>query len=379
MGRRVVERRGSGDKAVDGRGRPSTLRIAGYVAGHAEPVADEPAEPDLSRVRLPDISDYWPDAIRRIDLRAGRAGHPRPAGTPRPPRLPGGPPTTGDHGRRWAGRRPVILAGLLALVFAGGTVLLTRPLTDSGRQQTLPAAEAPTDPVSVAPLQPAAPSAATSAPATPSPTPTKPATTAPVAPKPPERVREARFELASGVTELSVRTVSLDDGQNFRVTTPSDSGLDLDTSFDDGVLRVEATSDGSGGSGRVDVRLSDRIVWDLRMGAGVHTASFDMGTGTVGRIDLRGGAQTIDIEVGRLSSTLPVRMAGGVHTWRIRTAQRVPVRVAVGAGAGDITLYGHSSGGVGAGDRIRSGDLDDRPGLDVDAEAGIGFMEVFED
>ncbi|GGN22129.1 hypothetical protein GCM10010109_36580 [Actinoplanes campanulatus] len=355
------------------------MRIAGYVAGHAEPVADEPAEPDLSRVRLPDISDYWPDAIRRIDLRAGRAGHPRPAGTPRPPRLPGGPPTTGDHGRRWAGRRPVILAGLLALVFAGGTVLLTRPLTDSGRQQTLPAAEAPTDPVSVAPLQPAAPSAATSAPATPSPTPTKPATTAPVAPKPPERVREARFELASGVTELSVRTVSLDDGQNFRVTTPSDSGLDLDTSFDDGVLRVEATSDGSGGSGRVDVRLSDRIVWDLRMGAGVHTASFDMGTGTVGRIDLRGGAQTIDIEVGRLSSTLPVRMAGGVHTWRIRTAQRVPVRVAVGAGAGDITLYGHSSGGVGAGDRIRSGDLDDRPGLDVDAEAGIGFMEVFED
>lgn len=373
-----MERRGSGDGTIGGRGRPPALRIAGYVAGHAEPVADEPAEPDLSGVRLPDISDYWPDAMRRADPRAGRAGHPRPAGTPPPPRLPSGPPAPGDRGRRWAGRRPVILMGLLALMSAGGTVLVARTLTGEDQRRTVPAAAAPTDPVSVAPPEPATPSAATSAPAAPSPAPTKPATTAPAAPEPPDRVREARFELSSGVTELSVRTVSLD-GRDFRVTTPAGSGLDLDTSFEDGVLRVEATSDGSGGSGRVDVRLSDRIVWDLRMGAGVHTASFDMDTGTVGRIDLRGGAQTIDIEVGRLSGTLPVRMAGGVHTWRIQTAQRVPVRVAVGAGAGDITLYGRGSGGVGAGDTVRSGDLDDRPGLDVDAEAGIGFMEVFED
>ncbi|MEV0902863.1 hypothetical protein [Actinoplanes sp. NPDC049802] len=375
-----MERRGSGDGTAGGRDRPPALRIAGYVVGHAEPVADERADPATAETRLPDISDYWPDAAPRVTVPSRPAGHPRPAGTTEPPaptaerptRTTGRPDTAGDATRRWAGRRPVICAGLLALVFAGGTVLLARPLTGDDRQRTVPAAAAPTDPVSVAPVEPVTPDSAT--PASPSPS---AAATRPVAPEPPPpAIREARFELADGVTELDVRTVTMDGP--YRVSTPDGSGLDVDTSFEDGVLRVETTPDGTG-SGRLDVRLSDRIVWDLRMGAGVHTASFDMDTGTVGGIDLRGGAQTIDITLGRLSGTLPVRMAGGVHTWRIRTARKVPVRVTVGAGAGDVTLYGRGSGGVGAGTTLRSGDPDDRPGLDIDAEAGIGFLAVSED
>jgi hypothetical protein len=354
-----VERNGAGD------GRRPRLRIAGYVSGHAEPVGDEEPGPIADPgptprplpMRLPDISDYWPDATHR----------------PRPPAHP----AQGDAPER-RHRRPVLLAGLLAGLVIIGTLMLTRQQTEQPRNDiaapapttttatTVPGTSAPAAPASVAPSE------------TPS---SKPATTAPPPPPPPKppAITQARFELVTGVTELSVRTADLD-GDAFRVTTPKNSGLDVDADFDDGTLTVAAEPDGSGsGSGRVDVLLSEDIVWRLKMGAGVHTASFDLSRGTVEDVDLVGGAQTIDIELGRLEDTLPILMAGGVHTWRISTSGRVPVKIALSSGAGGINLYGDDKGGVSGGETVRRGDFGDEPGLDIDAEAGIGFLDISRD
>jgi hypothetical protein len=353
-----VERNGAGD------GRRPRLRIAGYVSGHAEPVGDEEpgpiAEPGPTPrplpMRLPNISDYWPDPPHR-------------------PRRTSRPPETDARQRRRG--RSVLLTGLLAGLVITGTLLLTRQQTEQPRNDI--AAPAPT--VTTAP---AGPSSAAAAPASvaPSETPsTKPATTAPPPPPPPKppAITQARFELVTGVTELSVRTAGLD-GDNFRVTTPKNSGLDVDADFDGGTLTVSAEPDGSGsGSGRVDVLLSKDIVWRLKMGAGVHTASFDLSGGVIEDLDLIGGAQTIDIELGRLDNTLPILMAGGVHTWRISTPGKVPVRIALTGGAGGIRLYGDDKGGVSGGETIRRGDFGDEPGLDIDAEAGIGFLDISRD
>jgi hypothetical protein len=358
------------------------LRIAGYVPGHAEAAMDPRGRP----ANVPDIADYWPDSPRRRQAAgearraaerqaAARAKQPMPP--PRP--VPGGtPPTAGNP----PNRRPVLLAGLLALVAVGGTVLLVRPLIHEEKQPPPPVVAAPppaaaesaiplpTPSVSIAPTTTTPPpSAATSAPPSPAPA-VPPSEAAPV-------IKAARFELVSGVTELSVRTRSLD-GDAFRVRAADDSGLRVETTFSDGVLRVSAKSDGDG-SGKLNVQLSDEIVWHLRLSAGVAVGAFDMNTGTVSRIDLDGGAERFEVSLGRLADTLPIRMTGGVATWRIETAQRVPVRVRVGNGAGDVSLYGDSSGGVGDGKTIRSGDFDDRAGLDINAEAGMGSLEVSRD
>ncbi|MEU4620628.1 hypothetical protein AB0G04_11705 [Actinoplanes sp. NPDC023801] len=354
-----MERNGAGD------GQRPRLRIAGYVPGHAEPVAGEEPAPIVDPgpaprplpVRLPDISDYWPDAPHRRDR------------TPRPP-------AAGAPQRRR--RRPVLLAGLLAGLVIIGTLLLTRQQTGQPRNDI--AAPAPAT-VTTVPPAPASAAPASVAPRETTPS-KKPATTAPPAPPAPPRppaITEARFELITGVTELSVRIADLDD-DGFRVSTPRGSGLDVDAGFADGTLTVSAEPDGSGrGSGRVDVALSRNIVWRLKMGAGVHTASFDLTGGTVRDLDLVGGAQTIDIELGRLANTLPILMAGGVHTWRIDTSGRVPVRIALAGGAGGISLYGDHKGGVSGGSTIRRGDFGDEPGLDIDAEAGIGFLDISRD
>ncbi|MFF0374049.1 hypothetical protein [Actinoplanes missouriensis] len=236
-----------------------------------------------------------------------------------------------------------------------------------------PASPAPQPSPSEAAKPPAEPSTKPST--EPSSEPSPPATSA--AGKPPPRVERARFELTTGVTELSVRLADLD-GKAFRVSTPDDSGLDAGTSFADGVLRVSATNTGNG-SGRLNVQLSDDIVWHLRMSAGVHEATFDSSAGTVSRVDLDGGAQQIDVVLGRLVSTVPIRMTGGVHTWRITTTAKVPVRVRVGSGAGDVAVYGRHEGGVGAGTTVRSGNLHDRAGLEIDAQAGMHSLDISQD
>ncbi|MCW2143683.1 hypothetical protein [Actinoplanes cyaneus] len=333
------------------------LRIARYLES-----PPQPATPPRPGIQLPDIADYWPDAPHR-QRAPGRPG-PVPSGP-----MPHG---SGPHGseplpmreqpaRRWR-HRPVVVTGVLALAVIGGSVVLARPLTDADvRRESRPLPVVPAESAQVViPLEPSpAPSGSPSPVFTTTPVKASPTTApAPV---------QGGFELVTGVTDLVVRTADLD-GDEFRVSGPGAG------TFSGGVLRLSAKPDG--GTGPVEVRLSDARVWQLRIGAGTRSVTLDLGGGTVSRIDLDGGAERIDITLGRLTRTVPIRMAGGVSTWRIRTATKIPARVQVGNGAGDVVLYGKHSGGTGAGTTLRSGDLDDAPGLDVTAAGGLGTLEI---
>ncbi|MFC4071674.1 hypothetical protein [Actinoplanes subglobosus] len=339
--------------------RSSSLRVGGYVTTRRAPRHRAPEVAEQGD-RLPNISDYWPDAPHR--LRAPWEGF-----LPLPPNAVSsvdvevrgeiGPSGTLD--RRW----PIVLTGVLALTVVAGTMLLARPLAESEiRQQraALPPSAVAIEPqITVAPMPP---------PLLLSPTPSPSATTT----APPD-VRSARLEFVTGVTDLSVRIADLGDVP-FEVTSTDGSEVDATTTFSDGVLRVEINSAGANGS--AEVRLSNRIVWGLRLSAGVKSASFDTTAGTVSRIDLDGGAESFNLVLGRLSGVVPIRMTGGVSNWRIWTDGRVPTRVTVGDGAGNVIVYGDENGGTAPGAVIRSGDLDDGRGLDVDAVAGVGSLEI---
>jgi hypothetical protein len=352
----------------------SGLRIGGYVdrARHRAPEPGaEPGPPAVSRpsanrrgmtgpevsgpgVSLPNIADYWPDSPhRRRNQWEGFLPVPPGAAAPR---MHGDRPAPAD--RRWT-QRPVLLTGVVALTVVFGTVLLARPLADSEIRQQQQAA-LPPSPVALEPqfAAPPKPPPLILSPV-PSPSPSVPP------------VRTARLEFVSGVTALTVRTTDLG-GDNFLVTSPDGSPLEVGTTFADGVLRIDVTKT----TGSVEVRLSDRIVWHLRLAAGVKSALFDTTTGTVGRIDLDGGAERIDLALGRLAGVVPVRMTGGVGTWTIRTAGQVPARVTVGDGAGNVTVYDDRRGGTGGGTVITSGDLGAGTGLDVEAAAGMGSLEI---
>ena len=346
-----MERVGSEDH---GRDTPPSLRVAGYVTGHAEHSADEEIARQADGVILPNIADYWPDAPHRSGNR-WEGVLPVPPGAPAP-RMQGDRPTPPD--RRWL-QRPVLVTGAVALSVVFGTVLAARPLADSEIRQQQQAA-LPPSPVALEPQFAAPPKPP---PLLLSPVPSLPPSVPPV--------RTARLEFVSGVTALTVRTVDLG-GDNFLVTSPDGSPLEVGTTFADGVLRVDVTKT----TGSVEVRLSERIVWHLQLAAGVKSALFDTTSGTVSRIDLDGGAERIDLVLGRLAGVVGVRMTGGVGTWTIRTAGQVPARVTVGDGAGNVTVYDDRRGGTGGGTVIRSGDLGSGPGLDVEAVAGMGSLEI---
>ncbi|MEU8662115.1 hypothetical protein [Actinoplanes philippinensis] len=333
--------------------RPSALRVGGYVksrraARHRAPETDE------QQVRLPDISDYWPDAPHR--LRSSWEGF-----LPLPPNAVTSVAVETRQPGRLDRRWPIVLTGVLALSVVAGTMLLARPLAESEiRQQraALPPSAVAIEPqITVAPMPPPLLLSPTPPPST-SPTPTAP------------DVSSARLEFVTGVTDLSVRIADLGD-QPFEVTAPDGSPVEAATTFTDGVLRIEVESAGS-----VEVRLSNRIVWGLQLSAGVKSARFDTTAGTVSRIDLDGGAESFNLVLGKLSGIVPVRMTGGVSAWHIWTDGRVPTRVTVGNGAGNVTVYGDEHGGTGPGTVYRSGDLDGGTGLDVDAAAGLGSLEI---
>ncbi|MFI1991857.1 hypothetical protein [Actinoplanes sp. NPDC020271] len=324
------------------------LRIARYL--DSPPPSATPREPGI---QLPDIADYWPDAPHRQRALGWRGLLPHDSEPL---------PLDEQPARRWR-QRPVVLTGVLALVVIGGSVVLARPLadTDVERHEARPVPVVPAESTQVViPLEPSP---------SPSVTPTTAFTTTPVkaSPTTPPAPPQGGFELVTGVGDLVVRTAALD-GEEFRVSGPGAG------TFSGGVLRLSAKADG--GSGPVEVRLSAARVWQLRVGAGTTSVTLDLGAGTVSRIDLDGGAERIDIVLGEPATTLPIRMSGGVSTWRIRTATQVPVRVQVGNGAGDVVLYGQHSGGVGAGTTLRSGDLADSPGLNVTAAGGLGSLEI---
>ena len=312
--------------------------------------APEPGPGDRQPA-LPNIADYWPDAPHRPGAGWDTLAPVPPDGPA--PRARGGSP------ERRRSQRPVLLTGVVALSVVVGTVLLARPLADSEirqqRQAALPPSTIPLEPqLAVAPQPP---------PLLLSPTPPPPSTVPPV--------RAARLDFVGGVTGVTVRTADLGD-EPFRVTAPDGSVVETGTSFADGVLRVGVPQS----IGVVEVQLSEKITWHLRLAAGVKFGTFDMTTGTVSRIDLEGGAERLDLTLGELDRTVPVKMSGGVGAWTIRTAGQVPARVTVGAGAGSVSVYDDRRGGTGGGTVIESGDLGSGPGLDVEAVAGVGALEI---
>ena len=312
----------------------------------------------------PRIADYWPDPAA-------------PAARPhrQPPALPPGP----VPGRRWA--KPLIGTAIAVLLLAGAAItghrLLTRPAAAPAGPASAPAEIPPV----VAGTDPAA------GPATvlpePSPTPSTsgrvkappPAKNAKTTTPPPAIPAAGSFELASDLTEISIGTARLDSGIA-RVSTPAGSAAvpKLTLAGPTAKLTVTAKSDDAT---KVAVVLDDRVVWTVRIGGGSRLTRIDLSGAGVAGIDLAGGSREIDLALPRLRSVLPIRMSGGVRTWRITTADRVAVRLIARDGAGGVELYGGDRGGLGKGERTgASGDADGR--LDLDAVAGIGSLTVAE-
>jgi hypothetical protein len=109
----------------------------------------------------------------------------------------------------------------------------------------------------------------------------------------------------------------------------------------------------------------------------VDLSTIDLSGARLAAVVLAGNAARIDLTLPRPDGTLTVRMNGGVTSFTVRSAQRVPVRVRIGGGAGEVVLDGETHSGVAAGALFtpaRWADAVDR--IDVDADAGMAALTV---
>jgi len=330
----------------------------------------------------PRISDYWPDAPHRMSPQAdyypdsdGRSAAAPPAypdETPAGPphRLISPPPPLARKGLR------LLLGALAMVVFLGGSVVVlarlvlrddATPATGTAPPAPTAAEPAPSPPVSVAPSPTATPTTAAAS------TPPQTVTIAPPATLP---FTSGSFELASDVAVVNVSVAAIGTDP-VRVATPAGSGLRTRLTRDGSSVKLTAQAVDKNGSGIVNVQLNSKVTWSLRMTGGAREENFALAGAWVRRIDLIGGAARISMALPTPDETLPIRMTGGVNTWRITTPVRVPVKALLEDGGGKVVLNGDETDGIDRHTTLRAGGgTNDSGGLNIDAVAGLGTLIV---
>ncbi|WP_345625698.1 hypothetical protein [Rugosimonospora acidiphila] len=188
---------------------------------------------------------------------------------------------------------------------------------------------------------------------------------------------EARLDLASGVTLVTVRGGDLGD-RLYRITTPDGSGAVPRTTDQDGSVLVGLSgAPGGGGPAAVTVLLSSRVTWQLRLAGGADQARLDLRGAPISGVDLASGVSSVELWLPRPSGTVTVREGGGASEFAVHAPAGVPVQVRVTGGAARASIDGVVHSGV-SGNTVYPADgwnsATDR--YELDAVGGLSQLSV---
>ncbi|GFJ92543.1 hypothetical protein [Phytohabitans rumicis] len=112
---------------------------------------------------------------------------------------------------------------------------------------------------------------------------------------------EAQFDLVTGTTTVNLRSADLG-GDLYRISTAEGSDVLPRPVHEGDQVNLHLVQSGESGPGAVDIQLSSRVTWKLRLTGGAATHVVDMGGGRLTGLDLIGGAARAEL-------TLPARPA----------------------------------------------------------------------
>ena len=163
----------------------------------------------------------------------------------------------------------------------------------------------------------------------------------------------ASVEVADGVTSVTVRSADLG-SDLYRISTPTGSGQvpavsASATSSEGPAVVVSLRSTAGPNPGQLDVLLSSRVTWRVRITGGAAEARLDLRSSAISGVDLAGGVSTVELWLPEPRGTVGVAETGGANRLAMHAPVRVPVKVTVDGGAGTATLDGDAHTGVSAG------------------------------
>lgn len=194
---------------------------------------------------------------------------------------------------------------------------------------------------------------------------------------PRDGTREARFEMASGVDAMTVHVADLG-YRLYRISTPSGRPPVPHVTRHDNIVQLRLT--GGGGASSVDVRLSSRVRWALRLATGLASTTIDLTGASVSTVEFAAGVAMADLTLPKPSGTVPVRISAGADRITVHLPPGVPARVRLGGGVGSLTLDGTSHSGIANGSVYRLGGYDSaKDRYDIELASGVSSLVVRRD
>jgi hypothetical protein len=187
---------------------------------------------------------------------------------------------------------------------------------------------------------------------------------------------QAQLELASGAETVTVRGADLGDDL-FQVTTPDgDDAVPLATIQGDRTTVRLASNKGEGASA-VEVLLNSRVTWRLLFSGGAQTQTVDLTGARLAGLEMAGGATRLELTLPKPSSTVPIRLRGGLDELLMHAPVGVLTRVKVTKGATNVTLDRLDRSKVAPDTTFTpNGWGDAKARYDVNAAEGIGTVKL---
>ncbi|WP_436522919.1 hypothetical protein [Actinoplanes sp. HUAS TT8] len=186
---------------------------------------------------------------------------------------------------------------------------------------------------------------------------------------------KASFEMLAASDRIRVSIADIGDDL-FRISTPDDSSLRPSPQLSEAGVRLQLNRNGAGADGDVEVVLAARVRWTLRFSGYAAESDVDLGDGLVDGIEVVGGTRRAVLDLSKASSTVPVKITGGVDELTLRAPAGNPIRVKVGGGATTVTAGSRTLKNVAAGSTLTPKDWNTNGRYDVEAASKITLLSV---
>ncbi|MCW6004886.1 hypothetical protein K1W54_09850 [Micromonospora sp. CPCC 205371] len=148
---------------------------------------------------------------------------------------------------------------------------------------------------------------------------------------------DAEFDLVTGTTTVNIKTADLG-ADLYRISTPRGANGAPRPVHRGKLVELHIVPSGQDGPGAIDVQLSSKLPWRVRLTGGATTHSLDLRGGSLLGLELIGGAARVDLTLPQPKGTVPLKLTGGVNQLSVHAPRNVPTRVRVGSGASNVTL-----------------------------------------
>jgi len=158
----------------------------------------------------------------------------------------------------------------------------------------------------------------------------------------------ASFEMLAGVNTVHLSIGELGD-ELYRISTPADAGIKPSPVIHNDDVQLQVTPDGDGTGGEIEVVLAAKVNWQLRFSGSAQEQVLNLSGGQVSGVEMVAGTRHAELDLGKPSGTVPVKITGAVDQLVLRSPDGCPMRISLGGGvktavAGSRTLHDMRAG-----------------------------------